>query len=259
MSDMSNVDCQCSELEVRKEVESYYENVFSNKRDRHVVMQRLFPENIDGSDCILDYGCGLGGISDLFVKRYGCSVDAVDISPEELKKAKLVYGQNEKINFLTLTDFSFPESKYKLVFSAQVIEHVHNPGNYLSGINAMMEDQGYLLISIPNVVNLNFLSNLMFFSKGRAKRHSRNILKNYNKAKDHIQGWDPLHFITLCSSCGFELEDILPMEGTPLSMHLSRIPLVGKYIYNLPFTTRLSYTTMYLFKKSKAVTIGNND
>ena len=244
---------------IRKEIQDYYEAVFSNPRDRHVLMQKLFPKDISANDWVLDYGCGLGGISNLFVDLYGCNVDAVDISASEIEKAKAVFSSNDRINFQILRDFGFPEAKYKLVFSAQVIEHVHNPGNYLAGISHMIEDRGYLLISIPNIVNLNFLTNLMLFSEKRAKKQSRKILDRYDKAKDHIQGWDPVHFITLCASCGFELEGMLPMEGTPLSMHLHRIPFIGKYIYNLPITTRLSYTTMYLFRKVKIVEIGNND
>ncbi len=110
----------------------------------------------------------------------------------------------------------------------------------------MIKDDGYLLIGLPNIVNLNFLISQMFFSNKRALRLSKNIINNYNKAGDHINGWDPTHFTILLASCGFELIKYLPTEGTPITGVLSKIPVIGKYIYHLPFTTKLSYTMFFL-------------
>lgn len=239
-------------------VKEYYLSVFSNRGDRHLQMQKLFPNDLNEESKILDYGCGMGGISQLFNDKYNCRVDGIEISDNELQKAQITFGSNKNLKFLLLSDFNFPKKYYDLIFSSQVIEHVHNPGNYLSTINSMLRDDGYLLIGLPNIVNLNYLSNLMLFSQKRALKHSRNMLKNYNKAGDHINGWDPVHFITLLASCGFELVEYLPTEGTPLSMFLRRIPIIGKYIYNLPFTTRLSYTMFFLVKKVKEINIENN-
>jgi 2-polyprenyl-3-methyl-5-hydroxy-6-metoxy-1,4-benzoquinol methylase len=245
--------------EIKNVVEEYYSSVYLKKRDRHVQMQKLFPNDLTKESKILDYGCGMGGISQLFNEKYNCDVDGVDISVNELEKAKIAFGYNDKLNFLLLEEFSFPEKYYDLIFSSQVIEHVHNPGNYLSKINNMMKDNGYLLIGLPNIVNLNYLSNLMFFTSKRAKKLSNSMLNDYNKANDHINGWDPYHFIILLASCGFELIEYLPTEGTPLSIQLRKIPIIGKYIYNLPFKSRLSYTMFFLAKKVKDVNIKDYD
>ncbi|AII13931.1 SAM-dependent methyltransferase [Campylobacter iguaniorum] len=248
-----------SELEIKEIVKRYYQSAFSRKIDRHVQMQTLFPDTLDNKSKILDYGCGMGGVSQLFYDRYGCNVDGVDISENELIKAKIAFGDNAKLNFLLLSQFGFPKNTYDLVFSSQVIEHVHNPGNYLSNINNMLKNDGYLLIGLPNIVNINYLINLILFSNKRAIKTSKKILNSYNKASDHINGWDPFHFINLCSSCGFELVKYIPTEETPISFFLQRIPFIGKYIYRLPFTTRLSYTMFFLFKKSKNIKININD
>lgn len=240
-------------------VEEYYSSVFQRKGDRHQSMQKLFPKDLDKNSKILDYGCGMGGISQLFYDKYECQVDGVDISENELKKAKIAFGDNENLNFLLLKDFDFPEKKYDMVFSSQVIEHIHNPGNYLKKINYMLKDEKYLVIGLPNIVNLNFIINLLFFSKRRMQKHADNMAKNYNKAGDHINGWDPLHFITLLTSCGFEFVDYLPTEGTPITGVLTKIPIIGKYLYRIPLQTRLSYTMFFVFKKVKYIEIGNND
>jgi 2-polyprenyl-3-methyl-5-hydroxy-6-metoxy-1,4-benzoquinol methylase len=240
-------------------VTSKYLSIFSNKNGRNFQMQELFPKSLNNESKILDYGCGSGEISQLFNDKYNCKVDGVEISNNELLKAKITFGHNKDLNFVLLKEFTFPKKHYDFIFSSQVIEHVHNVGNYLSKINSMLKDDGYLLIGLPNIVNLNYLSGLAIFSQERALRHSKYMLNNYDKANHHINGWDPYHFITLLASSGFELIEYLPTEGTPISVVLKKIPIIGKYIYKLPFRSRLSYTMHFIVKKVKAVSVNNYD
>jgi 2-polyprenyl-3-methyl-5-hydroxy-6-metoxy-1,4-benzoquinol methylase len=248
-----------SQEEIKVIVSDYYQSIFTNKRDRHSQMQKIFPQNLNQDSKILDYGCGMGGVSDLFVKSYSCNVDGVDISQNELQKAIMAFGNNTKINFILLENFDFPENNYDLIFSSQVIEHVHNTGNYLSNINQMLKNDGYLLIGLPNILNMNYLLKLGLSSHKKLTKHSKHILNNYNKASDHIHCWDPFHFTSLLASCGFELVKYLPTEGTPMFNAIKKIPIIGKYIYILPFNTKLSYTMFFLAKKVKQVTIGSNE
>lgn len=245
--------------EMKKIVEAYYFEVANQRFSRFNQIQLLFPPLAE-EDCVLDYGCGMGGISKSVVDKYNCQVDAVDISDNELEKARVTYSHIENISFITLEKFCFSEKKYDLVISSQVVEHVHNVGNYLNKINHMLKENGYLLIGLPNIVNFRFMGQLLFFSNSRARKHSKMILEGYNKATHHVNGWDPLHFITMCSSCGFELQEYLSVEGLPLPFYLKKIPLVGKYIpvylnLNIPLLFRLSYTMLFLFKKVKYVPI----
>jgi hypothetical protein len=123
----------------------------------------------------------------------------------------------------------------------------------------MLKKGQYLLIGLPNIMNLNYILNLISFGNKRAQKHSITMLNHYNKAQDHINAWDPYHFIALVSSCGFQLIRYLPTEGTPIWMVLKRIPVIGQYIYILPFQTRFSYTMFFLFKKVKFVEIAPMD
>lgn len=259
MSDIFHSGGYYSDVEIQKIVREYYKSCFSNKGDRHVQMQELFPINISKNSKILDYGCGMGGVSKLFSDKYNCHIDAVEISDNELKKATLTFGDDNNINFTLLNEFDFPKETYDFIFSSQVIEHVHNPGNYLSKINSMLKKEGHLLIGLPNIVNLNYLLNSAFFSQKRAIKRSKYILENYYKAGDHINGWDPYHFTTLLASCGLELVRYISTEGTPIFSFLKNIPIIGKYIYILPFRTRLSYTMFFLVKKVRQVNIGNDE
>ena len=113
-------------------VRDYSSRVFSNKRDRHVQMQKILPGNLGKNSKILDYGCGVGVVSQFFREKYNCIVDGVEISEIELHKAKATFEEDNKLRFILSSEFKYPKNYYDLIFSSQVIEHVHNPGNYLS-------------------------------------------------------------------------------------------------------------------------------
>jgi len=251
--------------EVRAAVYEYYRDVFSNRRDRHVQMQRLLPP-ADGIRRVLDYGAGLCGVSRFLAERYGCPVDAVDFDENELEKGRLAYGESPGIRFLPLKDFAFPAGAYDLIFCSQVAEHVHNVGTFLCNLNRTLADGGHLLLGIPNIVNLGRMTLLLGFSEKRALEHSSKMLADYQKGVHHINGWDPIHFTTLAASCGLRLESYLPTEGIPLLGYgvIRRIPVVRRILpeflhLRVPLLHRLSYTTFFLFRKERAVAIGAND
>jgi len=154
----------------------YYHDCFKQKYDRHVRMQQLFPSDIPQNSRILDFGCGMGGITDLLSRYYASKeaiVDGVDIDEDQIEKAKCAFSDSPRCKFLLTRDFAYPENAYDLVFSSQVIEHVHNVGNYLSSISKVLKDSnnggGYLLIGVPNVTTPWFFAQTLFFSNSVGK------------------------------------------------------------------------------------------
>ena len=92
------------------------------------------------------------------------------------------------------------------------------------------------------------------------------MVEDYYKPTHHINGWDSLHFINLCASCGFELVEYQPLECVPLPQFFSKIPLIGPHLPQyidrggkIPLLNRLSYTMYFLFVKRKDITIAQND
>jgi len=241
---------ECSPEEIKKIVYEHYETSFRGRSNKRVQMLELLP-SCDSETKILDYGCGYGTVSKWLVDRFNCQVDAVDSSENELEKAKLAYGDIKNINFVHIEDFSFPANYYDIIVSSHVIEHVHNVGNYLYGINRMLKTDGHLLVSLPNIVNLRFLTLLAVYSEKRAIKRSKKILKEYSKPSHHINGWDPQHFITLNASCGFELERYRPTGYISL-------PFLNLN-WRIPILRRWSFSMAFLFRKVKAVKIEATD
>ena len=122
----------------------------------------------------------------------------------------------------------------------------------------MLKDDGRLVIGLPNVMTLNYLWGQLRTNEDRLKEHSSRILQNYNKAMHHVNAWDSYHFVTLLSSCGFELEQFYPTEGVPrLRMSFQRYIPWLKSGYgdrkNKSFLRNLCYTQHFVFKKYKDV------
>lgn len=246
------------EIKNIEDVRVYEEKVYANRFSKYFLMRKLYPD-LNADSNVLDYGCGVGLVAHDIFKTFNCNVDAVEIDKNELQAGMRAYV-NSNIRFEELTNFGFPEKKYDLVISSAVIEHVHNTGTYLSQINRMIKDEGFLLIGLPNVSNLRFLIHQLFMNEKRAKKLSKKMIGSYNKTVHHIHAWDIHHFTILMASCGFVLERYVPTGGIVLPFYLQRIPVLGKFIptailINLPLFRHWSYGMYYLFKKQKSVEI----
>lgn len=199
------------------EIHNYYKECFDNPSSRYSRMMKEFvnTNNISRETRVLDYGCGTGLVSHYLYKQFKCKIDAVDISKDEIEAARLAWDKDD-ICWLTMDEFTYPESEYDFVISSQVIEHIHNVGNYLAVINRMLKEDGNLIIGTPNVITPGLFWRQMRCKEESLKAWSRQMIIEYDKGMDHINAWDTHHFVTLLASCGFELERYLPTEGVPI-------------------------------------------
>jgi 2-polyprenyl-3-methyl-5-hydroxy-6-metoxy-1,4-benzoquinol methylase len=241
----------------KKFIFNYYDKV-KNEGYKHRTAHVLdLIEKNDNPVKILDYGCGWGIFSKIISeKSENFDVTGIDLDDMSLKISQEITGEKENLYFLNKKIFDFDEKMFDYVISMQVIEHVHNPGNYLKEINRVLKDNGKLVISLPNVMQpISLLSLLIKSTKKlniRLKERSLYILKNYKKEHDHIHAWDPNHFVTFVSSLGFEVEEVRMVEGVPM-------PFI-KYWYTKIFGIKnLSYKMVFKLKKVKFIDIANYD
>ncbi len=235
-------------------IENYVESIKSFKHDRFHAIMSLIPESCGH---ILDYGCGWGHFANE-IKNKNNKVTAIDLSPNAIEICNIVWKSQENLSFSTDLVTSFDANSFDLVLSNQVIEHVHNVGNYLSSINRVLKPNGLLVVSLPNVMNPRFFFGLLRGNlEDRLRSHSRSMLSAYDKGEDHINAWDPFHFTTLLASMGFTLKRYIPTEGIAMPSVKGLCP---PYIYLQNKSLRnLSYTMTFLFEKTNTVTVENND
>lgn len=128
---------------------------------RYTVKERvdLFSLLPMGASCgsILEVGCADGANLQYFAKCLNVPIGqcvGLDICDSIVKS-------NKGINFIHSTIESYILScprKFDLILLSDVLEHLYNPWKVLAGIKGLLNPFGHLLISVPNLQNLNYLN-----------------------------------------------------------------------------------------------------
>lgn len=246
-----------SEVEVIDFVTDYKRTIESDPRNRYYRLIQLIP----AQSKIVDLGCGWGTFSKMMEEK-GNIVLGIDNSENEIEICKTVWGNTETLKFEHKEIYDIKDESFECVVSTQVIEHVHNPGNYLHQCNRVLGNGGLLIISLPNVMNPRFFLPLKG-KKGNLERsliaRSRKVHNEYIKSRDHIQAWDPRHFVTLVSTVGFVMEKYEPMEGVPMPFSCKVFPKYIRTNILMKFIGNYSYTMAFVFRKRKRSSIRSSD
>lgn len=121
---------------------------------------------------VLDVGCGSGLLGEK-VKAKGNYVTGIDISRVAIEIAK------EKIDEAILLDIeeelpSLPPRSFDVITFSDILEHLYNPLKVLSEYKMLLKENGYIIISVPNVANWKIRKDL--FLKGKFEYQSTGIL-----------------------------------------------------------------------------------
>lgn len=232
--------------EVKSFIENYSKQTKKDPKGRYNEILKLIPDNV----YVLDYGCGWGIFSEMLASK-GCKVDAIDLDKDSIEIAKEFIKESSHLHFNQIPINNIDDNKYDYVISSQVIEHTHNPGNYLMECNRVLKTNGYLIISVPNIIT----PNVVLTQTINWEKKFTNFFKNnhYVKIQDHIQAWDPFSFMRLLNSLGFEFLSIDFIEGLPFPK--------DKYfrLFKIPRISHFSRTMVFKVQKKKFVAINNYD
>lgn len=181
------------------------------------VLNQVLLKYIKSGNIILDFGCGQGSLG-AEMKKKGNIVHGVDISTEnvEIARSKLdnaIIGDCRKPESLP-----FEEKSYDVVVLSDVLEHLSDPLTTLKDVKRYLNDNGYLLISIPNVASWTIRLGLLF---GFFNYKDFGILD-----KTHIKFFTLKSSRQLISDAGLE---ILKTDATP-NFLLAIAPLMGKIL-----------------------------
>jgi 2-polyprenyl-3-methyl-5-hydroxy-6-metoxy-1,4-benzoquinol methylase len=101
---------------------------------------------------VLDLACRDGTIS-MMIQEMGNSVECIEISEYSIARCK---EKGLKVYDLDLNK-NWAESisqKYDVVFAGEVLEHIYETDIFLTNIYKVLEDDGYLVLSTPNLASL---------------------------------------------------------------------------------------------------------
>ena len=102
---------------------------------------------------VLELGCATGHMSRVLVES-GCSVVAIEIDAEAAAVAserceRVIVGDLEQLDLTYELEGDF----FDVVLAADVLEHLKDPPPLLLSLRRFLRSDGYLVVSVPNVVH----------------------------------------------------------------------------------------------------------
>ncbi len=102
---------------------------------------------------VIDFGCATGYLAKLLQKR-GCIVTGVEINPDAAGLAK-EYCEDVIVADLDYTPITeiFPLQKFDVAIFGDVLEHLRNPWKVLQETKQILNENGFVVASIPNIAH----------------------------------------------------------------------------------------------------------
>ena len=173
--------------------------------------QTLVLEQVEPGSFVLECGCASGYMTRYMKEKLGCTVDVIDIDPNDIDKAEQ-YANDAYLGDLDswLWASHFRCNRYDYILFADVIEHLKHPKETLQMARQLLKDTGKIIISIPNICHNDVI--LQMFNNHF--RYTELGLLD----RTHIRFWGVEDFADFVNEIGFKITDtktvVMPTQGT---------------------------------------------
>ena len=160
-------------------------------------------EQIPYGSTVLEIGCADGRLANMLSIKKKCKVYCVEKDPSMaiIVKGKCEYIQNIDIE---KTQLPYNEGFFDCVVIGNVLEHMVEPLKVLKDIRKYLSDDGFLIFSVPNIVNWHSRLTI-FFGK-------------FEYSETGVFDRTHLHFYNLNSAKKIAIDagyDIVSLDVTP--------------------------------------------
>lgn len=162
---------------------------------------------------VLDIGCSKGFLGQK-LKEKGCILTGIDNNKEDLTEAKKYYDKT----FLMDINKDNIKGKYDIIILGDVIEHLPEPEKILKDIKKNLNENGYILVSVPNIGNIYARLKVLF---GNFNYEEKGIFD-----KTHLRFFTLKSFKKLLNNSGYS---IIKMEYTPIPVYII-FPNTSQYL-----------------------------
>ncbi len=195
-----------------------------------IAMRRLRKMNLQG-DKALDVGFGCAAIASALQKE-GVILDGIDRDSEAIAESKALFRRvfQSDLNQLDLIPLN---EKYDIVLAADILQFLVDPADFLSRLKKHLVKGGILVVSLPNMVNIQTRMRILF---GQFPLHHRGILEE-----------QALHFYTLDSMrqllvrAGWKVEES-DVTSFPLTLVF---PFLRRRRWRLPLWICRGFTLLF--------------
>lgn len=171
-----------------------------------IALRRLHKMNLQGVKA-LDLGFGCAAIASA-LKKDGVILDGIDQDPRAIAESILLFRRVFQDDLNRLGDIPLDE-KYDIVLAADILQFLVDPADCLSRLKKYLVKGGILVVSLPNMVNIQTRWRVLF---GKFPLHHRGLLEE-----------QALHFYTLDSMrqllvrAGWKVEE-MDVTSFPLTL-----------------------------------------
>lgn len=157
-----------------------------------------------GIDPILDVGASSGQLARL-LEGSGLIIDGIEPDSESAIEAEPFY---RAVQQSSVEDATLPDSRYRVVVCADVLEHLQHPEAQLRRLVASSTPDATIIISLPNVAHL---AARVLVLAGKFPRHARGIFD-----RTHLHFYTRESVMELVQAAGLEVSSIgttpVPLE-----------------------------------------------
>jgi len=186
---------------------------------------------------VLDIGSAMGTF--LFAARpYYKKAIGLDVSEQMARFAEKSTGAT--VFLKQFNEFEYAE-KFSLIHMSHVIEHIPNPVDWLQKAAAMLEEDGILVINVPNKFSLGFRMQHLFYKTGLKKQFS-STWSDPARVPDHLYEPNVKSMLMLLKVNQFEVLDYFSYSRKdPVSRHSVISKFMNRFLHigsNLSFIVR---------------------
>ncbi|KEO72375.1 class I SAM-dependent methyltransferase [Anditalea andensis] len=145
----------------KDKVVDYYDQFVTEQERRGVnsrhlhILDKLIAAGLKRHHHVLEVGCGIGTVSHLMaIKAKKGSVLAVDISPESIEKAKILWKKHKNLTFKVsdMQDFNEEGRKFDFFVFPDVLEHIPVEQHYklFETVKKHAHTDAVIFINIPS-------------------------------------------------------------------------------------------------------------
>lgn len=192
-----------------------------------------------GINRLLDIGCGYGLTSEYIKKnKYADFADGVELDPDALKIAE---SKLDSVYQIDLNRGGNPleeiNVKYDCILLLDILEHLIDPKNLLESCKSVLNDNGCVIISLPNIRHYTVLMPLIF--KNNWEYSDEGILD-----KTHLRFFTLKSAVKLIGNAGFKIIELSKNHSYYRGFKILNLLLLG-------LLSRFSIS-QYIFKCTKS-------
>ena len=130
----------------------HYEKFYEHKAEGYFLHSRyeLLPFIPEGIKKALDVGCGTGSFGALLKHIYNCEVWGIEPNKQAAEQARKQLDKAITGLFNVETP-DLIDQKFDAIFFNDVLEHLSVPEEALSACRELLNENGYIIASIPNI------------------------------------------------------------------------------------------------------------